>query len=206
MKTVTEKTSYSLGMDVGISFKNLPAEIDLDCLVDGIKDSFTGGKLKVEKEEFQTLMEAFQKKIQEEGSKMQEKLGAENLKEGTAFLDDNKKKKDVVTTDSGLQYIVLDEGDGEIPMADDTVSVHYKGALIDGTEFDSSIKRGEPTTFPVKGVIPGWTEALQLMKINSKFRLFVPSNLAYADKGAGNVIAPHSVLVFEVELLEIVKK
>ncbi len=206
MKTVTEKNSYCLGMDVGISFKNLPAEIDLDCLVDGIKDSFTGKELKIGKEEFQSLMESFQKKIQEEGAKAQEKLGAESLKAGKAFLDDNKKKKDVVTTDSGLQYIVLDEGDGEIPMADDTVSVHYKGTLIDGTEFDSSIRRGEPTTFPVKGVIPGWTEALQLMKLNSKFRLFVPPELAYAERGAGNVIAPHSVLVFEVELLEIKQK
>jgi FKBP-type peptidyl-prolyl cis-trans isomerase FklB len=205
MKTVTEKTSYALGMDVGISFKNLPAEIDVDYLVSGIKDTFTGDKLKISKEEFQSLMEDFQKEIQEKSTKMKEKMGAENIEIGKVFLDENKKKEGVITTDSGLQYIVLDEGDGEIPMADDTVMVHYKGTLIDGTEFDSSIKRGEPTTFPVKGVIPGWTEALQIMKVNSKFRLFVPSALAYGANGAGNTIAPHSVLVFEVELLDIKK-
>ncbi len=206
MKTVTEKSSYCLGMDVGISFQNLPAEIDLDCLIDGVKDAFTGDQLKIGKEEFQSLMEDFQKKMEAESTKKQEKLGAENIKAGKAFLDAKKKEDDVLTTDSGLQYIVLDEGDGEIPMADDTVTVHYQGTLIDGTEFDSSIKRGEPTTFPVKGVIPGWTEALQLMKVNSKFRLFIPSDLAYAERGAGNVIAPHCVLVFEIELLSIEKK
>lgn len=206
MKTETEKTSYALGMDVGISFKQIPAEIDFDSLVMGITDAFKGAEFKISREEFQNLMGNFQKKMQEKGAKMQEKAGAENLKIGEKFLEENKNKDGVVTTDSGLQYIVLDEGDGEIPMADDTVTVHYKGSLIDGTEFDNSFKRGEPTSFPVNGVIPGWTEALQLMKVNSKFRLFIPSGLAYGAKGAGNVIGPNSVLIFEVELLDIKKK
>lgn len=208
MKTEAEKTSYALGMDVGISFKQLPAEIDLDSLVMGINDSFKGEELKLSREEFQSLMTKFQQQmqaIQQENAKMQEAAGEENLKAGEAFLEENKTKNGVVTTVSGLQYLVLDEGDGDIPMADDVVSVHYKGTLLNGTEFDSSHKRGEPATFPVKGVIPGWTEALQLMKVNSKYKLFIPSGLAYGQNSPGGVIGPNSVLIFEVELLEIKK-
>ena len=134
-----------------------------------------------------------------------ETLAEKNMEEGEKFLSENKKKKGIVTTKSGLQYIVLSEGNGARPKATDKVKVHYKGTLIDGTEFDSSYKRGEPAVFQVKGVIPGWTEALQLMKVGSKYNLFIPSNLAYGQRGAGSKIGPNVTLIFEVELLSIEK-
>jgi FKBP-type peptidyl-prolyl cis-trans isomerase FklB len=137
------------------------------------------------------------KKNEEELKKVTEK----NKKEGEAFLAENKKKLGVVTLPSGLQYKVIREGDGQAPKETDTVTVHYLGTLLDGTEFDSSYKRNEPATFPVRGVIPGWQEALQLMKTGSKWQLFVPAGLAYAERGAGNIIEPNSTLIFEVELL-----
>ena len=130
-------------------------------------------------------------------------LGEKNRKEGEAFLAENKKKKGVITTESGLQYMVLEKGDGPKPKATDTVSVNYRGTLIDGTEFDSSYKRGKPVTFPVKGVIAGWTEALLLMNVGSKYKLFVPPNLGYGGRGAGRLIGPEATLIFEVELLGI---
>ena len=133
----------------------------------------------------------------------QKKLAEKNAKEGEAFFAENKKKEGIVTLPSGLQYKVIKEGDGPTPKATDTVSVNYKGTFIDGTEFDSSYKRNQPATFKVKGVIPGWVEALQLMKVGSKWQIFIPASLAYGDKGAGNVIGPNATLIFEVELLSI---
>ena len=154
-------------------------------------------------EEMRTVMTAFQKEMAAKQAEMMKSQGEKNKKEGEAFLAENKKKEGVKTLASGLQYKVIKEGTGKTPKATDKVSTHYQGTLIDGTEFDSSYKRGEPATFPVNGVIPGWTEALQLMKVGSKWQLFVPSKLAYGEKGAGPIIGPNAVLIFTVELLAI---
>jgi FKBP-type peptidyl-prolyl cis-trans isomerase len=203
LNTPSAKLSYSLGMDVGNSLKELETEIYVAVFARGVEDSFKGNATLLTPKEAGEIRLAFFQKRREELAKKREELAAKNLKEGQAFLAENKKKKGVVTTASGLQYIVLHEGDGPKPKATDGVKVHYRGTFLDGTEFDSSIKRGEPATFPVTGVIPGWTEALQLMKVGSKYQLFVPSNLAYGERGSGQRIPPNATLIFEVELLAI---
>lgn len=195
-KTLLAEFSYALGMDVGESLKRLDTGIDLDAFMKAIEDSLKDKELLLTREEASKIKKDFFMKIQKEVSE-------KNIKEGEAFLAENKKKKGVITTDSGLQYMVIKEGDGRKPKETDRVKVHYRGTLIDGTEFDSSHKRGQPATFQVKGVIPGWTEALQLMKEGSKYRIFVPSKLAYGERGAGPQIGPNSTLIFEVELLSI---
>ena len=193
--------SYIIGLQVGANLKKAGVEIDLNSVRLGMEDSLQGRPPKLNAIQAQTAM----KKMQEQAVKSQNAAGDKNTKEGAAFLAANKEKDGVVTTASGLQYIVLKDGTGESPAATDKVSVHYRGTLIDGTEFDSSYRRGTPTSFPVNGVIRGWTEALQLMKVGSKYKLFIPSNLAYGQRGAGAVIGPNATLVFEVELLEIKK-
>ena len=211
LKTAREKLSYSIGLQLGTSLKEIGKDIDFPAAVKGIEDSFNDKKLLLTKEEIMKELTAFSKKMQEKQMKIREEqmkkmeaLGKENKKQGDAFLAENKAKKNVVTTESGLQYIVLSKGEGQKPMATDKVKVHYKGTLIDGTEFDSSYKRGEPVTFPVNRVIPGWTEALQLMPVGSKYQLFIPSDLAYGKQGPPQ-IGPDAVLIFEVELLSIEK-
>ena len=212
LKTAREKLSYSIGLQLGTSLKEIGKDIDFPAAVKGIEDSFNDKKPLLAKEEIMKELTAFSKKMQkkqmkimEEQKKKMEALGKENKKQGEAFLAENKKKKDVVTTKSGLQYIVLSKGKGKKPKATDQVKVHYKGTLIDGTEFDSSYKRGEPVTFPVNRVIPGWTEALQLMNVGSKYKLFIPSDIAYGERAAGQQIGPNATLIFEVELLSIEK-
>jgi len=204
LKTQKEKASYAIGMDMGNSLKRNNIDIDPDILGKAIKDVLAGTKPLMTDQEARATMIALQKELQ---AKQQEKMkvqGEKNKKEGDAFLAENKKKKGVKTLPSGLQYAVLVEGKGKTPKADDTVSVNYKGSLIDGTEFDSSYKRGEPATFQVGGVIKGWTEALQLMKEGSKWRLVIPADLAYGAQGTPNgPIGPGAVLIFEVELLSI---
>jgi FKBP-type peptidyl-prolyl cis-trans isomerase len=203
LKTVTEKTSYALGMEIGSYLKDLPIEINVATFIQGIEDTFKGAKLRLtEKEADQVKLEL--RKTIESANAGKQQVGAENnKKEGQMFLEENKTKKGVITTASGLQYMVLTAGTGTKPKATDMVCVHYRGTLINGTEFDSSYKRGEPATFPLNRVIPGWTEALQLMPVGSKYRLFIPSNLAYGERGSGKLIGPNSTLIFEVELLEI---
>jgi len=203
LKTERDKISYGIGMDIGENMKRQSIDIDPDMLAQGIKDVFSGGKLLLTEEEFSSTMENFKKDMMAKQQMKMQELSDKNKKEGEAFLAGNKKKEGVTTLPSGLQYKVIKEGEGNMPKATDTVTVHYKGTLIDGTEFDSSYGRGEPATFPVNGVIPGWTEALQLMKAGSKWQLFIPANLAYGERGAGGRIGPHSVLVFEVELISI---
>ncbi len=203
LKTERDKISYGIGMDIGENMKRQSIDIDPDMLAQGIKDVFSGGKLLLTEEEFRNTMENFRKDMMEKQKMQMQELSDKNKKEGEAFLAENKKREGVITLPSGLQYKVIKEGDGNLPKAEDTVTVHYKGTLIDGTEFDSSYSRGEPATFSVKGVIPGWTEALQLMKAGSKWQLFMPSNLAYGDRGIGGKIGPNSTLVFDVELLSI---
>jgi len=192
LKTLSEKFSYMVGADVARSLKKFKADLDLKALMRGVEDGLAGKKPILSPEEAKATMQA-----------MQEQATARIKTDGAAFLAANKKKKGVVTTKSGLQYAILKKGDGPKPSADDVVRVHYRGTLIDGTEFDSSYKRGKPVTFRVKGVIAGWTEALQLMNVGTKCKLFIPSELAYGKRGAGRSIPPDASLVFEVELLGI---
>jgi len=204
----TEKArfSYIMGQDVGTSLRQMGDDIDADAFTEAFRATLKGDAARISAEEAGKIKQAFfQKKQQEEQAKMAAS-GEANKASGTAFLEANKQKDGMSTTSSGLQYEVLTPADGAKPVATDTVKVHYKGTLIDGTEFDSSYARGEPATFPLNRVIPGWTEGVQLMSVGSKYRLFVPSELGYGERGAGPKIGPNSALIFEVELLEIVKK
>jgi len=206
LKTQKDKVSYVIGLDMGNSLKKNMVDVDIEILEKGIKDALSGAKpLMTEQEMKQTIM-ALQKDLQAKQQEQVKVLAEKNKKEGEAFLAENKKKQGVITMPSGLQYKILTDGKGKSPKATDAVTVNYKGTLIDGTEFDSSYKRGQPATFTVNGVIPGWTEALQLMREGSKWKLFVPSNLAYGERGAGGPIGPNAVLIFEVELLSVKKQ
>jgi FKBP-type peptidyl-prolyl cis-trans isomerase FkpA/FKBP-type peptidyl-prolyl cis-trans isomerase FklB len=197
------KLSYAIGMDIGMSLKSLNAKLDRTVLVAAINDRLDDGKLKLSDEEASKAKQAFFKKQAEARVATQKAAGEKNKADGAKFLAENGKKKGVTTTKSGLQYEVLKQGDGAKPKATDQVTVHYRGTLIDGTEFDSSYKRGQPVTFPLNGVIKGWTEGVQLMAVGSKFKFVIPSELAYGSHGAGPKIGPDSVLVFEVELVGI---
>ncbi len=205
LKTAAAKLSYALGFELGSSLKEMPTAIDLAVFFRGVEDSFKGNNSLLTPQEAAKVREEFSKKLEEDHAQKVKALAQKNQKEGEAFLAENAKQKGVVTTASGLQYIVLRDGNGPKPKATDKVSVHYRGTLVDGTEFDSSYERNEPVTFQVKGVIAGWTEALQLMKVGSKYRLCIPSNLAYGERGAGPQIGPNATLIFEVELLAIEK-
>ena len=205
LKTQKEKFSYAVGMKMGENFKKQSVPVDSSILARGIRDAIAG-KTALTDEEAQAVIGAMQKEVQ---AKMQEKnkeAADVNKKQGEAFLAGNKGKEGVVTLPSGLQYKIEKAGTGPKPAASDSVVCNYRGTLIDGKEFDSSYKRGQPATFPVTGVIKGWTEALQLMPVGSKWQLFIPSDLAYGDRGAGADIGPGATLVFEVELLSIEDK
>ena len=197
MKNELEKLSYSLGANVGASLKAQGiTDLDLEIFMEALNDQVIIGDLKMSQQDMDEFLQDFFGKKQAEQA---EKAGAE----GQQFLAENAKKDSVTVTESGLQYEVMKEGAGELPKAADSVTTHYHGTLISGQVFDSSVERGEPATFPVNGVIPGWVEALQLMPVGSKWKLFVPSDLAYGDRGAGAQIAPHTALIFEVELIGI---
>src|SRR5512135_1352983 len=204
LKTQKDKTSYAIGMNMAASVKTNAIDVDVDALVQGIRDSLTNKKMLLTEDEARTSLMALQKDLQ---AKMHEKTKVQsekNKKEGEEFLAKNKGKEGVKTLPDGLQYRVIAEGKGKSPLATDTVTVNYRGTLIDGTEFDSSYKRGQPATFSVGGVIKGWTEALQLMKEGSKWQLFIPANLAYGESGTpGGPIGPNAVLIFDVELISI---
>lgn len=195
--------SYCVGLDIGGSLKDIPATLDLDLVIRGIRDQLEGRPHLLDEGQVMSIKREFSAKIQQERAKKMETAAADNKAIGAKFLEGNKARKGVVTTASGLQYEVVKEGAGAAPKATDTVKVHYRGTLIDGKEFDSSHSRGEPATFPVNRVIPGWTEALQLMKVGGVSKLFIPSELAYGERGAGQDIGPNSTLIFEVELLGI---
>jgi FKBP-type peptidyl-prolyl cis-trans isomerase len=203
LKTDSDKLSYVLGMDIGAFLKEVPQEVDFDIFMRGLKDVYKGENTLLSEEEALNIKQDFIKEMQLEAIKKLNDIKEKNKKDGEAFLAGNKKKKGVMTTASGLQYEVIKKGTGASPKIDDRVKVHYAGSLIDGVEFDSSYKRGEPVTFPLNGVIQGWSEGLQLMKVGGKSRLFIPSELAYGEQGAGQQIPPNSVLIFEVELLGI---
>ena len=198
-----DKVSYSIGVNIGTNFKHQGIDISPVSLLAGIKDAIAGSKTVLTPEEMQQTLATLQRELGEKQAEKARDLGGKNLKDGEAFLAANKKKDGVKVTASGLQYKVVTEGKGKKPSASDSVQVHYKGTLIDGTEFDSSYKRNMPAEFGITGVIPGWTEALQLMPVGSKWQLFIPSGLAYAERGAGADIGPNAVLIFDVELLAI---
>ena len=203
LKSDKDKVSYSIGVNIGQSLKRDGVDVNTDAFAKGLKDALSGSKPLMTDNERQQTMEAFSKELRAKQEKKASAASAENKKEGEAFLAANKKKAGVKTTPSGLQYKVIKEGTGKKPSATSTVTVHYRGTLIDGTEFDSSYKRNEPTTFPLNGVIAGWTEGLQLMKEGAKYQFFIPSNLAYGDRGAPPQIGPGATLIFEVELLKV---
>ena len=206
LKNQKDKVSYIIGMEMGKNFKKQSIDIDPDILTRGIKDAISGGKPLLTEQEVQETMATFQKEMMAKQEELAKKLGEKNKKEGEAFLAENKKKEDVKTLLSGLQYKVVKAGTGKKPKLTDTVTTHYRGTLIDGTEFDSSYRRGQPVSFPVAGVIPGWTEALQLMEEGAKWQLFIPPNLAYGERGGGRDIGPNATLIFEIELISIQEK
>jgi FKBP-type peptidyl-prolyl cis-trans isomerase FklB len=205
LKTQKDKASYSIGVSIGKNLKDQKVEIQTDILVKGLLDAYTGAKTQLTEKEMGDVLTQFQQEIMAKAQEEAAKKGGENKSKGEKFLADNKNKPGVKTTPSGLQYTVISEGTGPKPTASSTVKVHYTGKLIDGTTFDSSVDRGEPIEFPLNGVIKGWTEGVQLMSKGSKYKFFIPSDLAYGDRGAGNAIGPNETLVFEVELLDIVK-
>jgi FKBP-type peptidyl-prolyl cis-trans isomerase FklB len=194
-----DKASYSIGLNIGQNLKRQGVELNPDAMVAGLKDGLGGMKPALTEDQIKEAMTSLEKDMEQK----QEAAAQKNVAAGEKFLAENKTKPGVKTTASGLQYKVEKEGKGAQPKATDTVSVNYRGTLIDGTEFDSSYKRGQPATFPVGGVIKGWTEALQLMKVGSKYQLFIPASLGYGARGAGRDIAPNSTLIFDVELLEV---
>lgn len=198
--TDAEKASYGIGLQMGEQLKANPFEgLNLLSVFEGMKDAYAGEALRVEVPEIQAAFETINAEIQKRREEEAKVLAAE----GTAFLEENAKRAEVTVTESGLQYEVLAEGEGDKPAADSTVRVHYHGTLINGQVFDSSVERGQPAEFPVNGVIKGWTEALQLMAPGAKLRLYIPHDLAYGERGAGASIAPFSTLIFDVELLEV---
>ncbi len=202
----TASESYSMGYRLGADFRNQGSEMDLEALIRGMQDGMQGEKPLLNKKEMNAAITNLRKRMVLAKQEAFKKQAADNLEKGKAFLEENGKKEGVVTLPSGLQYRVLKEGTGKSPGPDDTVTVQYRGTLIDGTEFDSSYTRKKPETTKVSGVIPGWTEALQLMKEGSKWQLFVPSDLAYGDRPRGRRIPPNSTLIFEVELVSVGKR
>jgi FKBP-type peptidyl-prolyl cis-trans isomerase FklB len=199
----TTVASYGIGMNIGRSLKSDGVEVAIEAFMQGLQDALADKQSAYTEDQLRTAFGVLQRQQQAKKAEADRTAGDKNEREGTAFLAANKGKPGVVTTASGLQYQVLRSGKGASPKATDTVRVHYEGKLLDGSVFDSSIKRNEPAEFPVNGVIPGWTEALQLMKVGDKWQLFIPAKLAYGARGAGEAIGPNSVLTFEVELLEI---
>ena len=202
-KTANSIGSYGIGMNIGRNIQADGLEVDLESLVRGMRDGLQGAQSRYTDGQIRAALGMLQRDVQAKRAQRDQSAGGKNKQEGQAFLAANKSKPGVVALPSGLQYQVIRSGNGASPKATDEVTVHYEGTLIDGTVFDSSIKRKSPATFAVNGVIAGWTEALQLMKVGDKWRVFIPSELAYGARGAGRVIGPNAVLIFDVELLGI---
>lgn len=200
LTTTEEHASYGIGLQMGDQLRTVFEGVSLEAAIEGIRDAYSANKKQVSADDINAAFQIIQEKMSKQQEEQAEKLAAE----GEAFLMENAKRDEVEVTASGLQYEVLEAGDGEKPDAGSTVRTHYRGSLIDGTEFDSSYSRNEPTEFPVGGVIAGWTEALQLMPVGSKWKLYIPYQLAYGANGAGGAIGPYQALVFEIELLAIV--
>jgi len=203
MKVDFDKVSYILGQSIGGDFRRQGFEIDSKIFADSFTEAFNGKESQMPAGEMQQIMQNFQRAMEDKKQAEQMESGKENIEAGKKFLEENSKKEGVKTTESGLQYKVLTEGSGKKPAATDTVETHYEGKTLDGTIFDSSYKRGQTTSFPLNGVIKGWTEALQLMAEGSKYELYIPSELAYGPTGSGGTIEPYSTLIFAVELIAV---
>jgi len=198
-----DRLSYTVGMDIGNSLAEQGLELDLDLLVEALRASYAGEETLLSREEALAERDRFMQQRQQELEQQRNVDAQRNLEEGQAFLAQNAEREEVMVTDSGLQYRVMTEGDGASPEATDQVSVHYRGTLLNGTEFDSSYARGEPATFALNQVIPGWTEGVQLMQEGAKYEFFIPADLAYGEQGRPGPIGPNSTLIFEVELIEV---
>jgi len=203
LKTQKDKISYAIGLEMGKGVKDQGFDVDPAIVAMGIKDALSGGKAQLTDEEFRKIIGDVQEEMKQKQMQQMEETAAQNKKDGDAFLAENTKKTGVVTLPSGLQYKIITAGQGKKPAETDTVLCNYKGTFLDGTEFDSSTQAGKPVPFELKGIIPGFKEALLLMSVGSKWQIFVPSNLAYGERGAGNVIGPNSTLIFEIELVSI---
>ncbi|MGH8446975.1 MAG: FKBP-type peptidyl-prolyl cis-trans isomerase [Solimonas sp.] len=203
LQTDAQKFGYAIGVDLGKSLQPVKEDVDLAALKAGLDDAFAGTAPKMDDAAREEIKNTVAKKMQERQLKQRDEQATKNKEEGQKFLDENGKRDGVKTTASGLQYEVITEGKGAHPKASDTVTVHYKGTLINGEEFDSSYSRGQPVSFPLANVIPGWTEGVQLMTPGSKYKFYIPSDLAYGERGAGVKIGPNQVLTFEVELLSV---
>jgi FKBP-type peptidyl-prolyl cis-trans isomerase FklB len=203
LKTDKDKLSYAMGMDLGAQLKARSVDIDTEVFAQALKTALAGGKTLMTEAEAKAVISQLQMTMVAKQAAEAKAVGEKNKKDGEAFLAANKAKEGVVTLPSGLQYKVITNGTGPKPTAEQTVVCQYRGTLIDGKEFDSSYKRGQPATFPVKGVIKGWTEVLQLMPVGSKWQVFIPPDLAYGERGAGADIGPNATLIFEVELIAI---
>lgn len=203
LKDQKQKVSYGIGYNLGQNLMRDNLDLDPQVLAKGIMDAMTKQKPQMTEDEIRATLLAFQQQLQKDAQAKMQKAAQENVAKGKKFLADNAKKEGVKTTKSGLQYKVVKSGSGKTPKLNDRVTTHYRGTLIDGTEFDSSYKRNQPATFPVNGVIGGWTEALQLMKEGDKWQLFIPSDLAYGERGSGPDIGPNEVLIFDIELLKV---
>jgi len=203
LKTAKDKASYAVGANYGMGLRQHQVPVDPAIVARGLRDALAGGKLLMTEDEMKAALTQLRNDVNQAQQAKAHEAGEGNRKEGTDFLAANKAKEGVVTLPSGLQYKILTAGTGPKPTASDTVTCNYKGTLISGKEFDSSYKRGQPASFPVSGVIKGWTEALQLMPVGSKWQLFIPADLAYGDRGAPPDISPGDALIFEVELLSI---
>lgn len=203
LKTKKDSVSYGIGVDVARNFKHMGIDVDVELLVKGLRDEFSGSKLLMNESDLRATMNAYRSELRTKQILAMRAVGEENRKKGEAFLAENRKKEGVVSLPSGLQYIVLKAGNGKKPTDTDTVECHYRGTLIDGTEFDSSDRSKQPATFAVTGVIPGWREALKLMPVGSKWQIFIPPQLAYGTRGAGRDIGPNATLIFDLELLAI---
>ncbi len=199
-----QKASYAIGYNMGQSVRKVFADLELSLILQGLVDGLRGDdKAQMRKDEMRDTLKEFQRSLWDRKEKERKEKGEQNKIEGPKFLAENAKKEGVITTASGLQYKVLKEGTGPLPKETDWVKVHYRGTLINGDEFDSSFSRGKPSVFPVNRVIDGWTEALQLMKVGSKWKLYIPSEIAYGERGKGVAIAPNATLIYELELLSI---
>jgi len=204
LETLEQKASYAMGQDIGKTITNMPEDaLQIDLVIQGIRDAVNEEEPLLDPQETMQVMQEFGAQMQQAAEAERMEKAESNLADGQAFLEENKAKEGVIVTATGLQYEVLKKGDGPKPSADDNVTVHYKGMLTDETVFNSSYDMGEPASFPLNGVIPGWKEGIQLMPVGSKYRFVIPPDLAYGERGAGQMIGPNAVLIFEVELLSI---
>ena len=202
LNTIEQKASYTLGADIAKNFRNQGLEIDVKAFSLGLEDALQNRDLKLSEEEMMSSINAVKQRMQKQQLEKQKTIARKNLDEGNAFLTENAKKEGVVTLDSGVQYKVLTKGKGDSPTPEDTISAHYRGTLLDGSEFDSSYQRGTPLTLQMGSVIKGWGEVLKLMKPGSKWEVYIPSDMAYGEKGAGDAIGPNQALIFTIELID----